>query len=251
MSIKGPVYCLWYLDNNCGIVLAGALVNPRPKMWYKAWQEMLQGVRLVMSRVDRYGGADGLMVGISYRSSSGSTMGSEWVGCLAPAGVFLGFQVGLGHRLWMWVWGAAGVMAWMLVRMASTLGGGVVGGRLLLRVGSRLVGWFTNEHVGWRAGGFSCRLLGGRLGGGTRGLQLLATTVSSLSSSSARMLKGLLLQVWRWWTSGMVLMTLGAVILFATLGGGADTTLAVGATTLRDGSSSGASCCPVMMAVRF
>ncbi len=52
----------------------------------------------------------------------------------------------------------------------------------------------------------------------------------------------------------MVLMTLGAVILFdvvATLGGGVDTTHAVGATTLRDGSSSGASCCPVMMAVRF
>jgi hypothetical protein len=54
--------------------------------------------------------------------------------------------------------------------------------------------------------------------------------------------------------SGMVLMTLGAVILFdvvATLGGGADTTLAVGATTLGDGGSSGASRCPVMMAVRF
>jgi hypothetical protein len=52
----------------------------------------------------------------------------------------------------------------------------------------------------------------------------------------------------------MVLMTFGAVILFnvvATLGGGADTTLAVGATTLGDGGSSGASRCPVMMAVRF
>jgi hypothetical protein len=52
----------------------------------------------------------------------------------------------------------------------------------------------------------------------------------------------------------MVLMTLGAVILFdvvATLGGGADTTLAVGATTLGNGGSSGASHCPVMMAVRF
>jgi hypothetical protein len=68
------------------------------------------------------------------------------------------------------------------------------------------------------------------------------------------MLKGLLLQVWRWWTSGIVLMTLGAVILFnvvATLGGGADTILAVGAITLGDGGSSGASHCPVMMAVRF
>jgi hypothetical protein len=52
----------------------------------------------------------------------------------------------------------------------------------------------------------------------------------------------------------MVRMTLGAVILFnvvVTLGGGADTTLAVGATILGDGGSSGASSCPVMMAVRF
>jgi hypothetical protein len=54
--------------------------------------------------------------------------------------------------------------------------------------------------------------------------------------------------------SGMVLMTLGAVILFdvvATLGGGADTTLAVGATTFGDGGSSGVPCYPIMMAVRF
>jgi hypothetical protein len=68
------------------------------------------------------------------------------------------------------------------------------------------------------------------------------------------MLKGLLLRVWRWWMSGMVLMTLGAVILFnvvATLRGGADTTFAVGATTLGDDGSSGASRCPVMMSVRF
>ncbi len=52
----------------------------------------------------------------------------------------------------------------------------------------------------------------------------------------------------------MVLMTLGAVILFdvvATLGGGADTALAVGGTTLGNDGSSGASHCPVMMAVRF
>jgi hypothetical protein len=57
------------------------------------------------------------------------------------------------------------------------------------------------------------------------------------------MLIGLMLLVWRWWTSDMVLMTLSAVILFdvvATLGGGADTTFAVGATTFGDGGSSGA-----------
>jgi hypothetical protein len=58
-------------------------------------------------------------------------MGSEWVGCLVPAGIFLGFLVGLRHRSWMRMWGAAGVMAWMLVGMASTLGGGVVGGQLV------------------------------------------------------------------------------------------------------------------------
>jgi hypothetical protein len=131
MAIKGPVYCLWYLDSNCGIVLAGALVNPRPMMWYKAWREMLQGVRLVISRVERHGGADGLMVGISSRLSSGSTMGSEWVGCLVSAGILLGFLVGLGCRSWMRVWGAVGVMAWMLVGMANTLGGGMVGGQLV------------------------------------------------------------------------------------------------------------------------
>jgi hypothetical protein len=131
MSITGPVYCLWYLDSNCGIVLAGALVNPRPMMWYKAWREMLQGVQLVMSWVECCGGADGIMVGISSCSSSGSTMGSEWVGCLVAAGILLGLLIRLGLRSWMRVWGAAGVIAWMLVGMASTLGGGVVGGKLV------------------------------------------------------------------------------------------------------------------------
>ncbi len=126
MSIKGPVYCLWYLDSDCGIVLDGALVNPRPMMWYKAWLEMLQGARLVMSWVERHGGADVLMVGFLSRLSSGSTMGSGWVGCLVAAGILLGFLVELGCRSWMRVWGTAGVIAWMLVGMASTLGGGVV-----------------------------------------------------------------------------------------------------------------------------
>jgi len=46
-------------------------------MWYKAWREMLPGVRLVMSLVERRGIEDGLVVGISYRSSSSSTMGIE------------------------------------------------------------------------------------------------------------------------------------------------------------------------------
>jgi hypothetical protein len=66
------------------------------------------------------------------------------------------------------------------------------------------------------------------------------------------MLKGLLLQVWHWCTSGMFLMTLGAVILFdvvATLGGGAFATLGLGAATIGAGGSSGA-CCLAKMAVK-
>ncbi len=102
----------------------------------------------MMSQVEHCGGADGLMVGILSHLSSGSTMGSEWVGYLVAAGVLLGFLVGLGCRSWMQVWGAVGVIAWMLVGMASTLGGGVVGGRLVKRVGSRLVGWFASGRVG-------------------------------------------------------------------------------------------------------
>jgi hypothetical protein len=45
--------------------------------WYKAWREMFAGVRLVMNLVERRGVAYGLVVGISSRLSSGSTMGIE------------------------------------------------------------------------------------------------------------------------------------------------------------------------------
>jgi hypothetical protein len=62
------------MDSDYGIVLARELVNPRPMMWYKAWHEMLQGVRLMMSWVECRDGADGLIVGVSSRSSSGSTI---------------------------------------------------------------------------------------------------------------------------------------------------------------------------------
>ena len=61
-------------------MLAGALVNPRPMTWYKAWRKMLQGVWLEMSLVERRGGKDGLVVSIPSRSSSGSTTGIEYVG---------------------------------------------------------------------------------------------------------------------------------------------------------------------------
>ncbi len=67
-------------------------------MWCKAWCEMLQGVWLEMSLVERRGGEDGLMVDISSWSSSGSTTGIEYVGGFVQAGGLLGFSVGLGHR---------------------------------------------------------------------------------------------------------------------------------------------------------
>jgi hypothetical protein len=67
------------------------------------------------------------------------------------------------------------------------------------------------------------------------------------------MLKGLLLRVWHWWMRVMFLMTLSSVILFnvvATLVGGADIALTVGAINLGAGGSSGARC-HAMMAVSF
>ena len=86
----------------------------------------------------------------------------------------------------MWVWGVMGVMTEMIDGMASTLGGGVVRGLLDWRVNVGFVGWFASCHVCWSAGGFPGRFLVGRLGGGTCGLQLLATTVSSLSALLTR-----------------------------------------------------------------
>ena len=142
-------------------MLAGALVKPRPMTWYKAWREMLQGVLLEMSLVERRGGeAAGLVVGISSRSSSGSTMGIEYVVGLVRAVGLLGFSVGLGRRSWMGT-------GWQV-------GGGLLGW---------LASWCVGRFIGWLVR----RSLVGRFGGGSRGLQLLATTVSSSSSSSERM----------------------------------------------------------------
>jgi len=59
-------------------------------MWYKAWREMLQGVLLEMSLVERSGVKAGLVVGISSRSSSGSTMGIAYVVGLVRAVGLLG-----------------------------------------------------------------------------------------------------------------------------------------------------------------
>jgi hypothetical protein len=129
-------------------VLAEALVNPRPMMWHKAWREMLQGVRLEMSLVERRGGEDGLVVGIPSRSSSGSTTGIESVGGFARAVVFLGFLVGLGRRSWMGTCGAVGAVASIVAGLTNTLVGGEVGGLLVWQVAGRLLGWLTSWRIG-------------------------------------------------------------------------------------------------------
>jgi len=174
-------------------------VKPRPMMWYKAWREMLQGVLLEMSLVERRGSEAGLVVGISSHSSSGSTMGIAYVVGLVHAAGLLGFSVGLGCRSWMGTRGAVCAMTCPVGGLTSTLGGGDAGGLLGWRVDGGLLGWLTSWHVGryvgwlthWRVGRFlgwlASRSLLGRVGGGSRGLQLLATTVSSSSSSSERM----------------------------------------------------------------
>ena len=128
----------------------------------------------------------------------------------------------------MWMWGVVGVMAGMIDGMASTLGGGAVRGLLDWRVDGGFEGWFASWRAHRRSGGFLGRSLVGRLSGGRRGLQLLATTVMSLLLLLAGTWNGLLLRVWRWWTNNICWMTLGSVMLFnvmATLEGGACSTL--------------------------
>jgi hypothetical protein len=107
---------------------------------------------------------------------------------------------------------------------SNTLGGGVLN-RVL---GWTLVGWLASWISVWRACMTAGRLIGCRLGRGLRGLQLLATTVSSSSSSLARRWNESLLHVWRWWTNGISRMTFGAVVLLevvAILSGGVAATL--------------------------
>jgi hypothetical protein len=175
------------------------------------------------------GGVAALLVGTSSLSSSGSTIGRAWAGQSAMVSGLLCVLGGVGCRSWMWTWGAVGVMAVMYDGMVSTLGDGASGGQLNCRVDGGFVGWFATWRVRGRAGGILGLSLSGRLGGGRRGLQLLATTVSSSSSSpEARIWNGLLLHVWHWWTNGICRMTLGAVMLFnvvATLRGVACPTL--------------------------
>jgi hypothetical protein len=106
---------------------------------------------------------------------------------------------------------------------------------------------------GWLVGRIVC---GRCVGCGACGLQLLATTVSvsSPSSSSARIWKGLLCRVRRWCTMGDCRMMFGAVMVLdvvASLGGAAIASLrGVPGTTLGDvGSGAEALGWPAMMVV--
>jgi hypothetical protein len=80
-----------------------------------------------------------------------------------------------------------GALARMSDGLASTLGDGEVGGLLGCRVDGGLLGWLAIWCIGWFVGEQTCRSLVGKEGGGSRGLQLLATTVSLSSSSLVRM----------------------------------------------------------------
>ncbi len=96
------------------------------------------------------------------------------------------------------MWGAVGVMVVMHFGLVSTLGDGASGRQLNWRFDGEFVGWFAVRIGRGRAAGILRLSLGGCLGGIRRGLQLLATTVSSSSSSSVvRIWNGLLLRVWR------------------------------------------------------
>ena len=112
-------------------MLAVALVKPRPLMWYKALREMLHGVLLEMSLVEHHGGEAGLMVGISSRLSSGSTMGIAYVVGLVRAVGLLGFPVDLGCRSWMGTCGVVCAVTCPVGGLTSTLGGGDAGGLLV------------------------------------------------------------------------------------------------------------------------
>jgi hypothetical protein len=97
--------------------------------------------------------------------------------------------------LWTVLYGAAGVMVGLTVWVVYTLRGGVVGRRLGGTVGGGIGVVIVGRHGAWRVGGFTGGILAGMMVGGALGLQLLATTVSSLSSLLERMWNGLILHV--------------------------------------------------------
>ncbi len=82
----------------------------------------------------------------------------------------------------MVLYGAAGVMAGLTVWVACTLSGGVVGRCLSGTVGGGIGVGIISWSGAWRIGGFTGEILAGMMIGGALGLQLLATTVSSLLS---------------------------------------------------------------------
>ena len=128
------------------------------------------------------------------------------------------------------------------MKVGCPVGAGV---GILVEIVNGIAGWIVSWRFGWLAswffGGATGRLQGCRPESGLRGLQLLATTVISLSSLlSARIWNGLLLGICRWWINGSCLMVVGDMMLFdvvATLGGGLSATLGAGPSTLCDGSS--------------
>jgi hypothetical protein len=207
-------------------VLRGPFVNPMPMMWHRAYLEMLHGVRLLISWVDRRGVVVGQLVGYSSCSLSSSTIGSWW----RTAG-WVSWPVlldGVRRRSWMKVGGPVGAGIGILVGMVNGIAGWIASWRF---------GWLAY----WSFGGVTGRLIGCKLGSGLRGLQLLATTVISLSSSLlARIWNGLLLRVCCWWINDSCCMVVGDTMLFdlvATLGGGLSATLGAGPSTFCAGSS--------------
>jgi hypothetical protein len=80
-------------------------------------------------------------------------------------------------------WPATSVVGWWVGALVGQKEEGFVGG---------LVSW----RGAWRIHGFTGGTLDGEMVRGALGLQLLATTVSSSSSSSVRMWNGLVLRVW-------------------------------------------------------
>jgi hypothetical protein len=78
-------------------------------------------------------------------------------------------------------------MAGINVRVACTLGGGVVGRRVSGVEGGGIGGGLVSRHGAWRLGGFTGGALDGEMVDGALVLQLPVITVSSSPSSSVRM----------------------------------------------------------------
>ena len=117
--------------------------------------------------------------------------------------------------------------------LASILGGGEVGGLLGRRVDGGLLGGLASWRVGWFVGGQTGRSLVGKEGGGSLAGHHSVIVIIIVGDGVKR-----IVIVSLYCTSGMFLMTIGAVILFdvvATLRGGAFATLGLGAATLRAG----------------